>query len=62
VKNWWKTFSTKEKSDAINQLEKGEQIVDICCNVRLADSSVGKIHDNADRIKERATSGTKVFV
>jgi hypothetical protein len=35
--------------------------VDICCNVRLAHSSASTVHDNADRIKESAKSGTKVF-
>jgi hypothetical protein len=36
-------------------------MVDICCNVRLAHSSARAICDNADRIKESAKSGTKVF-
>ena len=38
----------------MSRLEKGEQIVDICHNVRLADSSVCTICDNADKIKESA--------
>ena len=41
VKNWRKTIGTKEKSD-----EKGEQIVDISCNVRLAHISMNTIRDN----------------
>jgi len=48
--------------DAISQLEKGEKNVEICRNVRLTCNSVHKIHDNADRIKESAKSGTQVFV
>ena len=43
-------------------LKKGDGIIDTCHNVRLAHSSVHTICDNADRIKESATSGTKVFV
>ena len=46
----------------INRLEKCEQIVDICCNVRLAHSSACTICDNADRIKESVKSGDKVFM
>jgi hypothetical protein len=61
VKNRRKTISIEEKLDAISQLEKGERIVDICRNVRLADSSIHTICDNADRIKESAEAGTKVF-
>jgi hypothetical protein len=34
----------------------------ICHNVRLAHGIVHKIHDNIDTSKERAQSGTKVFV
>jgi hypothetical protein len=58
VKNWQKTISTVEKLDVISRLEKGERIVDICHNVRLVHTS----HNNADRIKECAKSGTEVFV
>lgn len=32
----------------------------MCYNVGLAHSSVGTIHDNADRFKESAKSGTKL--
>jgi hypothetical protein len=42
--------------------EKGEQIVDVCRNVRLAHGIIHKICDNADRIKESAKLGIKVFV
>jgi hypothetical protein len=41
------------------QCEKGEQIVDICCNITLAHGIIHKIRGNADRIKEGAQSGTK---
>jgi hypothetical protein len=41
---------------------KGERIVDICRNVKLADSSVHTIHDNANRIRESAESETSVCV
>jgi hypothetical protein len=54
VNNRRKTIGIDKKLQVISQLEKGEQIVDICCNVRLAHSSVYTIHDNADRITERA--------
>ena len=50
------------KLHVISRLQKAERIVDTCCNVRLAHSSVHTIRDNADRIKESAKSGTKVFV
>jgi hypothetical protein len=52
----------EEKLHVMIQLEKGERIVYICCNVRLANSSIHTIRDNADRIKGSARSGTKVFV
>jgi hypothetical protein len=48
--------------DVISRLEKGERIVDICRNVRLAHSGIHTIRNNADRIKESAKSVTKVFV
>jgi IS30 family transposase len=51
VKNCRKTIGIEEKLHVISRLEKGEWIVDICCNVRLTHSSVHTIHDNADRIK-----------
>ena len=63
MKNRRKTIGIEEKLHVISGLEKkGERIVVICCNVRLTYSSVHTIHDNAHRIKERAKSGTKVFV
>jgi hypothetical protein len=43
-------------------MEKCEQIVDLCHNVRHTHSSVHTICDNADRIRESAKSRTKVFV
>ena len=62
MKSRCKTVSIKKKLDVISGLEKGEGIVDICHNVRLAISSVHTICDNADRIKESAMPGAKVFV
>jgi hypothetical protein len=62
VKNWQKTVSIEEKLDIISRLAKGEQIVDICHNVGLTHISTRTVRDNADRIKESAKSGTKVFV
>jgi len=59
VENLWKTISVEEKLDVINQPEKGLWIVDICCNVWFAHSSVRTIPDNADKIKESAKSWTK---
>jgi hypothetical protein len=56
------TIGIEEKLHIISRPEKGERIVDICCNVRLARSSVHTIRDNADRIKDSAKVGTKVFV
>jgi hypothetical protein len=50
------------KLHVISRLQKAERIVDTCCNVRLAHSSVHTIRDNADRIKESAKSVTKMFV
>jgi hypothetical protein len=51
-----------EELRVIKQREEDEQIVDICRNVRLSNVIMHKICDNADRIKESAKSGTKVFV
>jgi hypothetical protein len=47
VKTRQKTIGTEEKLDVISRREKGEQIVDICRNVRLTCSSVHTIRDNA---------------
>jgi hypothetical protein len=60
VSNQQTTNNVEEKLDVLSQFEKGEQIVDICCNFRLAHSHT--IHDNTDRIKESVKSGTEVFV
>jgi hypothetical protein len=62
VKNWWKTTGIEEKLDVRSQLEKGEWIVDIRCNVWLAHSTACTIRYNADRIQESAKSRTKVFL
>jgi hypothetical protein len=52
VKNQLQAIGIEGKLDVKAKLKKGEQIVDICCNVRLDHSSVLTICDNADRIKE----------
>ena len=62
VTKWRKTIGTKEKSHIISQLEKGEQIVDISCNVRLAHISMHTIRDNADNITRGARSGKTALV
>ena len=62
VRNRRKTISTEKKLGVISQLEKGEQIVDIYRDVRIADSSVRTIRENADRITESAASGNNLFV
>jgi hypothetical protein len=62
MKNQQKSIGKEEKLDIRSQPVKGEQIFYICSNVSFAHISVHTIHDNADRITERAQSGTKVFV
>ena len=62
VKNQLKTIGIEEKLDVISRLEQGEQIFDICLNVRFTHSSIHTIHDNADRIRDSDKSGNKVFV
>jgi len=57
-----KTISTDEKLKVIRWLEKGEWIVNIYHNVRLAHSSLRAIRNNADRIKESAKSANKLLV
>ena len=54
VNNVRKTISIEEKLDVTSLFEKGERIVDICYNARLAHRSVRTICDNADGIKESA--------
>jgi len=49
-----KDVNTEGKLVVINQLGKGEQITDLCRNIRFAQISVCIIHDNADRITESA--------
>jgi len=61
LKKRQKTIS-KEKFDVISRLEKGEQISNVCRNVRFTHSCIHTICDNADRITESAKSGTKGFV
>jgi hypothetical protein len=55
-------MSAEEKLYVISPTETGEQIADICHNVRLAQGSECTIRDNANRTIETATSGTKQFV
>jgi len=62
AKNQRKLNGTEGKLDVISRLERGEQMVDICPNVRLTNISVCTICDNSDRITGNARSGTKVFV
>jgi hypothetical protein len=57
-----KPICIDDKLDVISQFEKGEQIVDIRCNVRLPHGSLCTIHDKADRIAVSGKSGTKVFL
>jgi hypothetical protein len=54
VKNRRNTVDIEAKLHVISRLEKGERILDICCNVRLTHGSVHTIRNNADRIKESA--------
>ena len=58
-KNWWKTIGIEEKLDVISQHEKGEQIIDIWCNVTFVHSTICTLCDNANRITESAKSGPK---
>jgi hypothetical protein len=52
MKNWQQRISPEEKLDVISQLVKGEQIIGILHNVRLAHSSICTIRDNAERITD----------
>jgi hypothetical protein len=61
VKNRQKANSTKVKLKVLSQFEKGEQIVDICHNVRFTHSNICTTHDNTDKITEKPMSGTNVF-
>jgi hypothetical protein len=62
VQNRITTVGIEEKLSVMTRREEGERIVDICRNLTLARDIVHKIRDNADRIKESAQSGNKVFV
>jgi hypothetical protein len=61
VQNQQKTIGTEEKWAVISLLEKGEWIVEICCNVKLTENSICTI-DNDDRITHSAKSGPEVFM
>ena len=62
MKNQQKAIATDKKLDVISWREKGEWIVDMCCNDRLTYNSTLTIRDSGDKIKESAQSGSKVFV
>ena len=64
MKSQQNNISIEEKLDIIYWLEKVEQIVDICHNIRVTQSNIWvcTICDNADRIKGSAELGTEVFV
>jgi hypothetical protein len=57
VKNRRKTIGFEEKLDV-----KGDKIVDRGHNVTFTHTSICTFCDNADRITERAKSGTKEFM
>ena len=60
VKNWQKTISTDDKLEVLSQLEKGEQIVNICHNVRLNHSNIVQFMVLLIQLQKKL-SGTKVF-
>jgi hypothetical protein len=62
VKNRQKSVGIEEKVHVVSRCEESERIVDISHNVNLVNSSIHTICNNADRIKESAKSGNKVFV
>jgi hypothetical protein len=62
VKNRRQTIGIEGKLCVIMRLKECERMVDLCRNVGLARGIVHKIRENADRIKESAKPGTKVFV
>jgi hypothetical protein len=53
IKNLWKKIGIEEKLRCISHLEKGEQIADICHNVRHAHNSICTVRDNADRMQKK---------
>jgi len=55
------TIGIEEKLGVISQLEKGEQIVDLCGTVRFIHSSVRTFCDKSHRITESVKSETKVL-
>jgi hypothetical protein len=50
-----------KKSNVVTKLEKGEQIVDTCCNVRFPHISISTGCNNAVRITDSYKSGIKLF-
>ena len=54
--NWQKTISTEDKLNAIRQLEKGEQSVDINRNVTLSNTSILTMGDYSGGIKKAYVS------
>ena len=54
-------ISIVEKLDIISQVEKGDCMVDIGCNVRFEYVNVHTICDNSDINTGSVKSGTEVF-
>ena len=50
MKSQQKSTIVEEKLGVLSRLDKGEQIVDICHNVRLANKCVPALHVDAARI------------
>jgi hypothetical protein len=63
MKNRQKTITAEDKLDVICRLvKKMDELLTYAIMLRLAHGSECTIHANADRIKEGAKSGPKVFV
>jgi hypothetical protein len=62
VKERRKSDSIEEKLDVICRLQKGERIVDVCRNVRLAHSNKHTVGDNGYRITECANCLENIHV
>ena len=60
LRNWCQTIDIEERLDVISGLEKGEQIVDICLNVTLTQSSVSTVFLIVLIKLKCAKSGTEV--
>jgi hypothetical protein len=62
VKNWQKTTGTKEKSDIISQLKKGEQIVDNAAMSKRLILAFVQFVIMLTKLHEVLRSGKKVIV